>query len=291
MHTVVLAIREKHHERRYAMGLQQKLDRALESYVRRNFTKWHVDDDEVARKKENAKVKRLLDTAAEGEGPLALQLMVRSNSEGRAPYDAIRKDAEKEMVKLAAKLPVAAWVNNIHGAGLLGLATILGEAGPLDNYANPAKLWSRLGFAPYDGAALSTYRRPTWRPRVLTADEWTEHPFKAERYAYMAMLAKPLRDSQWIGAKKTDDGKGKPDGYYGQLYADRRAHCDVTHPDWTDMHRDRDALRVMFKRFLADLWEAWIDATLAPGQKICDAQSIGAGGESGSHVTQPLACA
>jgi hypothetical protein len=75
-----------------------------------------------------------------------------------------------------------------------------------------------------------------------------------------------------------------PDGKYGQVYADRRAHCDVTHPDWTDAHRDRDALRVMFKRFLADLWEAWMDAVLVPGHSIIDAHPMRARDESGAPL-------
>jgi hypothetical protein len=37
-------------------------------------------------------------------------------------------------------------------------------------------------------------------------------------------------------------------------YALRRAKTAVTHPDWTDGHAYSDALRVMMKAFLRDLW-------------------------------------
>jgi hypothetical protein len=266
--------------RRYAMAVQQKLDRALESYVRRTFTPWSPDDEKADRDKANAETKRLIAAAADGEGHASLVGMVKANAESRAVYDRMRKTAEKDMQAIAATLPIAAFVETVPGLGLQGLASILAETGTLDGYANPAKVWSRLGFAPFDGFALSSWRRETWRPRTLTKDEWIAHPFSAERYAHMAMQAKPLRDKQWIGAKKTDDGKGRPDGPYGEVYAARRAHCEITHPDWSDAHRDKDALRVMFKRLLADLWAAWIDLSFGTGLASSDAHPGLAGSEA-----------
>jgi len=41
---------------------------------------------------------------------------------------------------------------------------------------------------------------------------------------------------------------------YRPLYDARRAHTAVTHPDWTDMHSHRDAMRVTAKAILKDLW-------------------------------------
>jgi hypothetical protein len=270
--------------RRYAMAVQQKLDRALESYVRRTFTPWSPDDEKADRDKANAETKRLIAAAADGEGHVALVGMVKANAESRAVYDRMRKTAEKDMQAIAATLPIAAFVDTVPGLGLQGLASILAETGTLDGYANPAKVWSRLGFAPFDGFALSSWRRETWRPRTLSKDEWIAHPFSAERYAHMVMQAKPLRDKQWVGAKKTDDGKGRPDGPYGEIYAARRAHCEVTHPDWSDAHRDKDALRVMFKRLLADLWAAWIDLSFGTGLVNCDAHAEGAGSEAAAGL-------
>lgn len=275
-------------ERRHAMASQQKLDRSLESFVRSFYTDWRVTAPDAERKKENKKAIRLIKDAKKAisrhrceccDQTVLVSLrndrlaeMVRANEESRAKWDKIRNDAERAMIKLAARLPAANWTKPIRGAGLKGLAIIIAETGTLDGYANPAKLWKRLGFAPYQGFALSTYRRPKWRPRALTAEEQTSKPgqpaaaaFNAERYAHMFTLAKPLRDHQWIGAKKAgaEDGKGrpKPGARYGQLYAERRAKMKIKHPDWTNAHFDKDGLRVMFKRFLADLWEAWMDAT------------------------------
>lgn len=41
---------------------------------------------------------------------------------------------------------------------------------------------------------------------------------------------------------------------YRQVYLDRRAHTAGTHPDWTDGHSHNDALRVLSKALLRDLW-------------------------------------
>lgn len=40
------------------------------------------------------------------------------------------------------------------------------------------------------------------------------------------------------------------------LYDQRRAHTTQTHPEWTDGHRHADALRILSKEILRDLWTA-----------------------------------
>ena len=175
----------------------------------------------------------------------------------RKPADEKRAAAEKAMEKAAKDLPVFPFVESIRGAGALGLATIIAETGDLSNYAYPAKVWKRLGYAPYDGHAGSTWKREKWRPRALTKDEWITNPFSGERYALMAQIATWLVNSQWIGAAKSKSGEGEPNGPYGAIYATRRARTKETHPDWTDGHRRNDALRVTMKKFLLDLWSEW----------------------------------
>ena len=161
------------------------------------------------------------------------------------------------MEKLAMQLPIYPWIESVRGAGALGLATIIAEAGDLSNYPNPAKVWKRLGFAPYDGFAGSTWKRQTWRPRTLSSDEWIANPFSGERYALMHQIAVWLVNAQWIGKAKTESGEGEPNGPYGEIYATRRKHTLTTHADWSDGHRRMDALRVTMKAFLKDLHVEW----------------------------------
>lgn len=253
---IVAEIRAAHRQRRFAMKIQQKLDRALESFVRRNATDWHPDLPEAERTKINNKVKEMIKDTRAGKSDLMVEVIATSDR-ARAPADELRNTNEKRMEKLAETLPVYAWAEGIRGIGALGLATIVAECGDLSNYPNVAKVWKRLGYAPYDGLAGSTWKRQTWRPRALTAEEWIANPFSGERYALTAQIALWLRNAQWIGKAKSEDGVGKPNGIYGEAYAARRARTAVTHPDWSDGHADKDALRVMFKKFLLDLWVAW----------------------------------
>lgn len=261
---IVADIRARHRRRRYAMKLQQKIDRAMESYVRINATDWSFDADEATREKFNKEVKAIIAAARKGEGMPDIVDMVQMTDKGREPFDAVRKTAEANMEKLAASLPVAAWIATVRGAGNLGLATIIAEAGDLSNYANPMKLWKRLGYAPFDGLAGSTWKRPTWRTRTLTAEEWMGAPFSGERYALMHQISIWLVNTQWVAAGKTDNGEGKPNGPYGEIYAKRRAHTAVTHPDWSKQHSRMDGLRIAMKAFLKDLWVAWRAPAAAP---------------------------
>lgn len=284
--TIIDEIRAEHRRRRFAMKIQQKLDRALESFVRVNGTVWDPDKSEAEREKINKEVKSLIKDVREGLGRTICKQCGRMHytmgskqdsnfadeiamtEEARTPSDSRREVAEKRMEELAKMLPVYPWVKSVKGAAAPGLATIVAEAGDLSNYPSPAHLWSRLGFAPYDGCAGSTWKRDSWRPRALTKDEWIEHPFSGQRYALMHQIAVWLKNAQWIGAKKTEDGEGKPNGPYGQAYYDRRKRAESTHPDWSKGHLHMDALRVMMKAFLKDLWREWNQAPPEPPFKL-----------------------
>jgi hypothetical protein len=257
MSTTIDKIKAAHRYRRQAMKFQQKLDRALESFVRINATNWTWDAADEERDKYNREVAAIIAAARKGEGQTDIVEMVEAVDRGREPFDQMRATREKQMEKLAKDLPAAAWILSIHGAGMLGLATIVAEAGDLSNFPNPAKLWKRLGFAPYDGFAGSSWKRESWRPRTLTKDEWIDNPFSGQRYALMHQIAIWLVNAQWISAKKSGGDEGKPNGPYGEIYAKRRAHTATTHPDWTKQHARMDGLRVAMKAFLKDLHVAW----------------------------------
>ena len=255
---IVSDIRAAHRQRRFAMKIQQKLDRALESFIRINATDWSPDMDEEDRDKINKQVKQLIKDVRAAKSTQFAEVVATSDA-ARLPADKLRKTNETKMEQLAARLPVAAWCDGVFGFGMLGLATIVAEAGDLSNYPNVGKLWKRLGYAPYDGLAGSTWKRESWRTRALTKEEWIANPFSGARYALIFQNATWLRNAQWIGKDKTEDGVGKPDGHYGEIYAARRARTKITHPDWSDGHADKDAIRIMMKQFLCDLWVAWTD--------------------------------
>ena len=255
---IVASIRRHHRRRRFAMKIQQKLDRALESFVRVNATKWSPDLPEAERERINREVKAMIKRARDDDqADPDLQDIVSTSDRARLPADEMRAGSEKVMGELAQQLPIYPWIETVRGAGALGLATIVAEAGDLANYPNPAKLWKRLGFAPYDGYAGSSWKRETWRPRALTKDEWIANPFSGERYALMHQIATWLVNAQWVGKAKSASGEGEPNGPFGEIYAARRKHTLPTHPDWSDGHRRNDALRVTMKEFLKQLHLRW----------------------------------
>jgi hypothetical protein len=252
----VAALRAAHRRRRYAMKMGQKVMRSLESYIRRTATDWHPEMDEQDRARVKKEVQAII-KAARADTNHEHHRAVLIADKACEPSIKLREDDETRMTQLARSLPVYPWVESVRGAGAIGLATIVAEAGDLSNYSTPGKLWKRLGYAPFDGFAGSTWKRATWRPRVLAAEEWQANPFSGERYALMHQIATFLWMKQWIGKDKTGTGVGAPNGPYGEIYAARRARTKQTHPDWSDGHAHSDALRVMMKEFLKDLWIEW----------------------------------
>jgi hypothetical protein len=267
---LVGSIGAHHRLRRYWMKVQQKLDRALEAYVRVNCTGWREAKNEKDRKREADRALAIIKAAKDGEGELDLVVLVETTIAARAPADRERKTREAAMTKLAEQLPVFPWVDSVAGFGALGFATIVALTGDLSNYANVAKVWKRLMLAPYAGHAGSTWKRETWRPRALTKDEWIANPFSGERYALIAMIADSLHKKQIQSKAKSKTQFGRALGPYGKAYVDRREHTARTHSDWTLMHAHRDALRVMVKSLVKDLWTEWAKANSdAAGHIIC----------------------
>lgn len=270
-------IKIHHRGRRFAMKTQQKLNLSLQSYVRVNYTNWEFDASDADKAKSKAEIAAIIKDAR-SETPqsvagLALANKVKKIDISCEIWDEEQTAEEKDMIRIVRSLPIAPWVKSIRGAGEKGVATVIGEAGNLSNYPTIEKLWKRLGFAPYDGHAGSTWRRETWRPRALTADEWVANPFTKERYSFMQQNALALWKSQWIGKAGTEDHAGAPNGHYGEIFARRKAHTLKVHLEWyldkkgepkvdeysnpTSAHAQADALRVMYKAFLHDLWREW----------------------------------
>ena len=200
--------------------------------------------------------------------------------ESRDGIERRRGDIEKHLDKLAKQLPVAGFIKATHGASLRGLAAIVGEAGDLSTYANPGKLWKRMGLAPHGGKAYATWRGVGG----LTAQDWTDAGYSPRRRSAMYVIGGSL-----IGGM----GKGKRP-LVGQ---------DLSETDWHPLERlfverlryeaERDpenmtrpvtaegkesfskwaaarAQRYVEKRFLRLLWQVWKGGAAAvdvgPGQ-------------------------
>jgi hypothetical protein len=261
---LVANIKGHHRKRRYAMKVQQTIDRRIESFIRCNLTDWHPTQSEAMRAKYNKEALAILAAARKGQGSEELVEMVEITDASRSGFDRIRDGHEAAMQKLALDLPVSGWRKQPEnkGFGALGLATILAETGPLHYYSGPAKVWKRLGYAPYQGLAGSSWKRKSWRPRALTDEEWKANPFSGARYALISQVGQWLWVKQWVSKAKNGGEVGRPNGPYGEIYAARRAKTAMLHPEWTPKHSHDDALRIMTKELLKNLWKAW---TAMPG--------------------------
>jgi hypothetical protein len=158
------------------------------------------------------------------------------------------RSIEKEMVRFAKMLPVSDWADDVKGFGILGLAKIIGETGDLDNYANPAKVWRRMGCAPFDGHMGKTWKIPKWRPRTLGADEWEEFGYCGRRRSTMFVIAE--------GLVKQNDGA------YRARYDEAKANGLTKWPEHvskagTSMHAHMHGMLLCGKLLLKDLWIAW----------------------------------
>lgn len=159
----------------------------------------------------------------------------------REGWDQLRDASETAMREIARSFPVRERVARILGFGDLGLAVIVAEAGnDLTAYPHHMHLWKRLGLAPYNGKAGST-----WKGGGLTAKEWRDLGYS------------PVRRGTIAGDVGIPLFFNKSRNAYGAVYAARRAHTALTHPEWTPAHSDNDARRIMTKALIKDVWRMW----------------------------------
>lgn len=218
------------------------------AFVRRALG-WNPNDGEAERVKVNGKAAKIVAKAFAGQGcdvpQVEADLAVIAMS--IAPLQDTRDQIEKEMRKLVKRLPIASWAADVRGLGDLGLAVIVAECGNLSMYSNPAKVWKRLGLAPIEKGG-TVMAASNWRKKGgLTADDWTAAGYSPRRRAEIyACIGDPLFRQQSVVT-----------GPYREAYDRRRARTAETHPDWTKGHSHGDAVRVMTKELLRDLWAAW----------------------------------
>jgi hypothetical protein len=257
-------IKSLHRDHRFAVKQKSRIDRSLEAHIRVNVFGFSTFMDADERKKISKQALALIADCRNGkQTDDLLTTLVVTSDQSSLMWDAIEKDRRKLLEKAARKLPAHGFVKSVRGAGEHGFAQVIGEAGDLSLYANPSKLWKRLGLAPYQGLAMSSWMRKTWRPRALEKQEWIDNPFKPERYAIVAQIATHLCDHQVESKAKSGTKHGRPKGPYGEHYVRRREHTDITHSDWSDGHARADALRYTVKKFIRDLWVAWRQASLS----------------------------
>jgi hypothetical protein len=150
---------------------------------------------------------------------------------------------EEEMSALANTLPVSEWCKTVRGFGVLRMAVIVGEAGDLSMYANPGKLWKRLGLAPIqkDGR---TQMPSTWRSNGgLSAEEWTVAGYSPRRRSVMYVIGELI-----VKLNKGD---------YRKRYDEAKAIFQAADPERSKGHCHNHGMLCATKLLVKDLWRQW----------------------------------
>lgn len=157
-----------------------------------------------------------------------------------------------KLQKAMRKHPLWQWAKQQKGVGEKTLARLLGIIG--DPYVNAtthtvrsvSQLWAYCGLHTLtnpDGGSNIAARRM----KGVQAN-WNTNA-KTRAYLIAEALVK-------AGVRKHEDGSRYPLTEYGRVYIQRREHTLVTHPEWTPGHSQNDAMRILMKAFLKDLWRA-----------------------------------
>ncbi len=253
----ILVLKELQAMRRAVLRAQIRIINASRAQARRCLG-WRLDMPAKEQVKINVKAAKLVQAIEKGEPcPEGMEsaaenigLFVLASKAAREPFDVQRKAIEKQMTALATALPVwDEWGENVEGFGPISLSIIVGEAGDLGMYANPAKLWKRMGLAVFDG---KSQRKTTDKVSAI------EQGYSPRRRSSMFVIGEALI---WVA---------NGGGYYKHVYDERRQYELERNPEEFDkgidaktgkqrvsMHCHRRAHRYMEKRLLRDLWKAW----------------------------------
>jgi len=269
---IINEIRARHRERVFAMEQRKRSDLALGAYLRRALG-WSralpkSEADQIAKSAKDMITlgERICDRKETGIGdPQWAQFgpIISASIMGRAHWDDVETNATKEMERLAKSLPVwPAFGEPIKGFGARSLAVIVGEAGDLSLYANPAKLWKRMGLAVMNGVRQGGLRKSAG------ADEWIAHGYNAKRRSFMFVIGDVLVKNQseyrelYLARKEIERAKAAERGLTvapaAKIPAKRKEEF------MSDGHVHRRAQRYMEKRLLRNLWSVWRSAKTLP---------------------------
>lgn len=234
----------------FAQEQRKRMDLALGAYLRRALG-WQKDLPE----KERARIAKEAAAIAKDAEGTRFEAMVNAQTEGRACFDEVESVALKAMTKLAAALPVwESWGKNIRGFGAKSLAVIVAEAGDLSNYSDKSKLWKRMGLAVMGDVRQGGLKKGS------SAEAWIEHGYSPKRRSQAWNIGDTMIKAQVRKVKDDaddDSGERMSLGEYGQVYLDRKAYELARDPDMKPIIAHRRAQRVMEKRLLKNLWQAW----------------------------------
>lgn len=170
---------------------------------------------------------------------------------------AVEKRLETLVKEIIANLAaVGTYVKVTRGFGLLSLAGVIGEAGDLGSYGNPAKLWKRMGLAVIHGE----------RQRKKEGEAGIEHGYNPARRSLMWTVGDCIIRAGGRLKELYDQHKVLELEKTQAIAADPELRKRYARPGdkYAPLaHAHNRAKRYIEKRLLRDLWRAWRDASAA----------------------------
>jgi len=211
--------------------------------------------EEKARKEKFLEATAIIESIIEKDpqySNLPIASIVRTTMIGIQAFEDTKKELEAPMKKLVKELPIAnsktAWLfqPEQRGFGELILATLIGETGDLCNYSNPAKMWKRMGCAPYEFNG-ETKMGATWKSGKggsLPAEEWVKYGYSPRRRSLAYLIGDGI-----VKLNKS---------IYRKRYDDTKASIKLRHPEYTDLRCHRHGMLLATKLLLKNLWIQWM---------------------------------
>lgn len=225
------------------------------SYIASNYIGYNSFEDEKNRSKKWSVAEKIYNAIAKGkdvpEGYQKETDLVEDIVKAFAVFLDRLQDTrdyfEKQMETEVKKLPITKWWIKEKGRSYIGLAVIIGEAGDLTDYANPAKLWKRFGVAVIDGVRQGGL--PSNAPKEL----WIKHGYNPRRRAALWTIGDSLMKTNGSSGryKKVYDNRKE---YMTKKLLAKHLEAGKSRKSYKPGHAHNDALRYMQKRLLRDVW-------------------------------------
>jgi hypothetical protein len=190
-----------------------------------------------------------------GEAESSIKEIIDASWQGVHAFKVLEIIYKKNIEKLVRQLPVISWLKDRDQLGIkeMLVGAVIGEAGNLLNYPNPAKLWKRMACTPheYEGHvhmgqawASDKLRKKNGVPVSLPKEEWIKFGYNKQR----------RKISYQIGHNIVLQNK---EGPYRTRFKEVRALCNTIHSDWPDIRKMKHSALLATKLFLKNLWIEW----------------------------------
>lgn len=221
---------------------------------------------EKERMKKFTEATAVIESVEDGTADSPLKPIILATLHGIRQLERTQKEFEKEMLAASKSLPVADWVMqpDQRGFGLLQLAIVIGECGDLSNYANPGKVWRRMGCAPWshDG---KTQMGATWRGGKggkLPSEQWELYGYSPRRRSIAYMIGEGLVKQNMKPRSDTDiesDSVNVPrhSYIYRARYDQAKAKIAELHPGYSPKRCHMHGMLLATKLLLRNLWRQW----------------------------------